>query len=85
MTYEIEHFRPSQGFLCFGSSDAVMWIGEDLMKNIPQVKDSIKMDTTVTDWLLGGAKGEVDADDQYLNTVADIIFGQGGDTVPSEA
>ncbi len=85
LTYEIEHFRPSQGFLCFGSSDAVMWIGEDLMKNIPQVKDSIKMDTTVTDWLLGGAKGEVDADDQYLNTVADIIFGQGGDTVPSEA
>lgn len=85
LTYKIECFRPLQGFLCFGSSDAVMWIGEDLMKNIPQVKGSIKMDTTVTDWLLGGAKGEVDADDQYLNTVADIIFGQGGDTAPSEA
>ncbi len=50
--YDIKGFRPSQGVLCFGTSQSIMVIGENIIKGIPQVEEKQERDTRVSELLL---------------------------------
>ncbi|MCR5338452.1 MAG: DEAD/DEAH box helicase family protein [Lachnospiraceae bacterium] len=50
--YDINGFRPSQGVLCFGTSQSIMMISNDVMKSIPQVEETKERDIRVSELLL---------------------------------
>lgn len=73
LKYAIESFRPSQGMLCFGVSQSVMWIPDDKMKNIPHVPDTVDKDTRLTDWLIEGRVADDIEDDDPLKEIFDFL------------
>ena len=52
LKYEIEKYCPSQGALCFGKSQSILWIYPEVIGDLPLVEERARMDKRVSDLLL---------------------------------
>lgn len=51
-------FSPSQGVICFGTSDAVMQVDPDLLQQIPTVEEKIFYDERISDMMLNMGRAD---------------------------
>lgn len=58
LEYMIDQYIPSQGALCFGTSQAILWmdLDQEQFGNLPQVEERAKWDIRVSDLLLSRTK-----------------------------